>query len=312
LTAVSHRDSVRREVNVADDAASIDTTPIDALLQIKAKQDELQELVSRAERTRAKVSDVVYARVTEDYASRLRGLEAEARPLRKKAREEHARLEPIHQSRQRRVEEAQLDKEELEFRHEVGEVADEEFGGRIKTAEEVLAQRRKEFAETDDLKKRFMGVMGSPEPDDVRPEPTAPPAVEVVEGEDQAYLAGAATLAGHVPDLSKAAPAAAEGTLAMRLAHLILEGSNPPEEFQLGARTSIGRTSDNDIPINHASVSRHHAVVMLTENGYAIEDLKSGNGTFVNDERVGERRALATGDRVRIGQTAFVFSVPAD
>ena len=50
-------------------------------------------------------------------------------------------------------------------------------------------------------------------------------------------------------------------------------------------------------------------MIAQTPEGYVITDLDSGNGTFVNDERV-KTRKLKDGDRVRLGDRAFVFRAP--
>ena len=51
-------------------------------------------------------------------------------------------------------------------------------------------------------------------------------------------------------------------------------------------------------------VSRKHAIIHLTDDGYSIEDLGSSNGTFVNEQRIqpNTRREVASGDLLRIGQ----------
>ena len=67
----------------------------------------------------------------------------------------------------------------------------------------------------------------------------------------------------------------------------------------------MGRTADNDIPLDVPEASRQHAKVELTENGFVVTDLGSGNGTFVNDERVTES-PIANGDKVRFGSQTFV------
>lgn len=74
----------------------------------------------------------------------------------------------------------------------------------------------------------------------------------------------------------------------------------------LGRRTTIGRTADNDIPIDAHNVSRHHAVVLETAGHFVVEDLNSTNGLQVNGRRV-VRQALADGDRLTIGKTDFIF-----
>jgi len=64
--------------------------------------------------------------------------------------------------------------------------------------------------------------------------------------------------------------------------------------------TTIGRAPNNDIAIPDGTISRHHAKIEFTEDGFVIMDLGSENGIFVNGERVTER-LLATGDKVEVG-----------
>jgi len=72
-----------------------------------------------------------------------------------------------------------------------------------------------------------------------------------------------------------------------------------PESGQL----VIGResVSAETILIQHPSISRQHARVMLSPAGVVIEDLKSHNGTQVNGERLQKPRTLLSGDVVSIG-----------
>ena len=48
----------------------------------------------------------------------------------------------------------------------------------------------------------------------------------------------------------------------------------------LGTTTTMGRESDNDLVVPEAQVSRNHAEIVLTEQGYCIRDLSNTNGTF--------------------------------
>lgn len=68
----------------------------------------------------------------------------------------------------------------------------------------------------------------------------------------------------------------------------------------------IGRTEDNDICINHRSISRHHAKVVCTDGHYSIIDLGSSNGVRVNDEDYGEVE-LRRGDVVDLGHIRLRF-----
>ncbi|MEN3325246.1 MAG: hypothetical protein V7638_53 [Acidobacteriota bacterium] len=68
----------------------------------------------------------------------------------------------------------------------------------------------------------------------------------------------------------------------------------------------IGRETAADLCIADASVSRRHTHIEKHETGFVITDLDSLNGTFVNDVPV-RSRLLEHGDRVRIGDSQFLF-----
>ncbi len=77
----------------------------------------------------------------------------------------------------------------------------------------------------------------------------------------------------------------------------------------IGAATRIGRLADNDVVLDDAEVSRHHAVVSDTGTTFVITDLRSANGVYVQGRRIRGSVALADGDWVRIGHLEFVFEV---
>jgi diguanylate cyclase (GGDEF)-like protein len=71
-------------------------------------------------------------------------------------------------------------------------------------------------------------------------------------------------------------------------------------------RQLIGRESGCEIHLDDDTVSRNHAAIERFEKEYAVTDLESKNGTYVNEERI-ESRWLAAGDRVRFGNQIFKF-----
>ncbi|WP_395725697.1 BTAD domain-containing putative transcriptional regulator [Nakamurella sp.] len=73
----------------------------------------------------------------------------------------------------------------------------------------------------------------------------------------------------------------------------------------------LGRMEDNDLVVAGERVSRYHAVVAETTNGFTVTDLRSTNGTHVNDERVVDSHLLHDGDRIRVGRTEIVFLLDA-
>jgi serine phosphatase RsbU (regulator of sigma subunit) len=62
----------------------------------------------------------------------------------------------------------------------------------------------------------------------------------------------------------------------------------------------IGRQADNDLVVRDNRTSRYHAEIVAGEGGYAVRDLKSTYGVFVNGHRVA-RAALKPGDRIEFG-----------
>ncbi|MCU7940010.1 MAG: FHA domain-containing protein [gamma proteobacterium symbiont of Bathyaustriella thionipta] len=69
---------------------------------------------------------------------------------------------------------------------------------------------------------------------------------------------------------------------------------------------SIGRTAKNDIVIDNLAVSGIHAIVHNTDNGAVLEDMKSTNGTFVNDKKV-HHHNLKDGDIINVGKHQILF-----
>jgi pSer/pThr/pTyr-binding forkhead associated (FHA) protein len=67
---------------------------------------------------------------------------------------------------------------------------------------------------------------------------------------------------------------------------------------------TLGR-DDCDVVLSDPEVSRRHAVVLESPEGFAIEDLGSTNGTWVNGERIDRPEPLHAGDEVRLGNTVW-------
>ena len=72
--------------------------------------------------------------------------------------------------------------------------------------------------------------------------------------------------------------------------------------------TFLGRTGDNDVKVGARFVSRRHARIVGGNGGFAIEDLGSKNGVFVNSCQVMKKR-LAHGDLLDIGDRRFRFEM---
>ncbi len=80
-----------------------------------------------------------------------------------------------------------------------------------------------------------------------------------------------------------------------------------------GKSWSMGRSLDSTVVLSDRWVSRNHAEIQLLDNGsYYLVDLGSGNGSFVNGQRVVLPVCLNHGDLLTIGRTEmeFQFSIP--
>jgi hypothetical protein len=79
------------------------------------------------------------------------------------------------------------------------------------------------------------------------------------------------------------------------------------DRITLGERTlSIGRSTECDIVIPDTNVSRRHAEIRPTIDGFNLVDLGSTNGSLVNGERIAQRE-LREGDELAFGNTFLSF-----
>ncbi len=74
-----------------------------------------------------------------------------------------------------------------------------------------------------------------------------------------------------------------------------------------GGRLTIGRNENCDVVIDDITVSRLHAVVQYTDEGWVVTDNESKAGVGVNGYRVHGSEPLADGDRIMINTHSFLF-----
>jgi pSer/pThr/pTyr-binding forkhead associated (FHA) protein len=88
---------------------------------------------------------------------------------------------------------------------------------------------------------------------------------------------------------------------------VVLRGPNTGARFLLDdAEVSSGRHPDSDIFLDDVTVSRKHALFVREGGGYAVQDVGSLNGTYVNRAIV-DQAVLRTGDEVQIGKFRLVY-----
>ena len=88
---------------------------------------------------------------------------------------------------------------------------------------------------------------------------------------------------------------------------IVRAGSQAGARFTLDAPlTRLGRHPDSEISLDDITVSRRHAEIERTADGYVVRDAGSLNGTYVNQDRI-DTAALRHGDEVQIGKFRLVF-----
>src|SRR5262245_27832539 len=81
----------------------------------------------------------------------------------------------------------------------------------------------------------------------------------------------------------------------------LVKGAAPGTRFALtGEQAVIGRSSDCEVPLDVPAISRRHAAILQDRGHFFVEDLQSRNGTYLNDERITDRRPLTDGDQLMI------------
>lgn len=119
-------------------------------------------------------------------------------------------------------------------------------------------------------------------------------------GHTQLFDSGAFT--DLAPPARPSAPTAATGPTGGRLVCL----TDGREYTITGDRLVFGRDAGSDVVVGGTEVSRRHAEIEATPEGYVLNDF-SVNGSYVNGERVGRQHLLARADVIRIGHDEFRF-----
>lgn len=88
---------------------------------------------------------------------------------------------------------------------------------------------------------------------------------------------------------------------------IVKRGSKAGSRFALDQEiTTAGRHPDSDIFLDDITVSRRHAELHRTAEGYEVRDAGSLNGTYLNRERI-ETSPLNNGDELQVGKFKLVF-----
>lgn len=117
-----------------------------------------------------------------------------------------------------------------------------------------------------------------------------------------------------VGDVTDAGDATVQAPSELPLARLTIVSNHKMQQrdfpLQPGQPLTIGRSERNAIVLPEPASSRAHAELNHGPEGWALRDMGSSNGTFVNSRRVKEKR-LEEGDRIRIGTVEMRFTMTA-
>jgi hypothetical protein len=303
---------------------------------LRRERTALRDRIARLDDERGRVSEAVLERVRADYLRRKADLDARAEDLAARARQEEAALARAVDRQEEGVQRLRFELEEFDLRERIGEQLDAasarraaELRRELQSLEEdlsALAELRQGIAAV--AEQRSSGHLVAPPP--AVPPPTSgavpprPPVAAVPPPTSASFAAAldeavsAVELLPPIPPLTNRyesadyRPPAAPPPPAPRSllgADPRLEAPESPggaDAVRLAGATIVGRTPEASLRLPVGTVSRRHAELTPTADGWVVRDLHSENGTWVNGERVWER-LLADGDRVQFGSVALIF-----
>ncbi len=90
---------------------------------------------------------------------------------------------------------------------------------------------------------------------------------------------------------------------------IVVDGLRAGDRFFVSKQLVIGRSSRCDISLPSQLVSRSHAEIIPTPDGFLLKDMSSANGTILNGKLVAESR-LRHGDQICLGDVTIRFQLP--
>ena len=197
---------------MATDGSPIDISVLEALIELRKQQAQVDQFVQRAEERKDKVEAAVFSRVMADYGKRRADLEAQAAPLVTRALVEYRKLKASFDAVRSTQAAARLDKEEIEFRHALGEVDDPVMADRLKDPERLIAETTEQLLGLDQQEALFAQALPGVDLEAALaaapPEP--PPAAPVSSGK-VAPISGARRVASGSSKAASGAAKAASG-----------------------------------------------------------------------------------------------------
>jgi len=311
-----------------EELSTIDTSIVEAMEAATAELETVDRRLDKLEERRDSVSQEVYERVHADYSARKATLEKEIAPLKEKARVQYDTVKKALQALEQSARELALEKEEILLRQELGEYTEEELSTRIGDVEERIGETAGSLAEAERLRSVFAlafreesageTTVDTPppleldEPAGTEEAPSADLEEEAPDGGDEDSPVEPPPLEGTQPvEMSMAAGSedpARDETVFIRWPKLVGQATDGSTvEYPVtGSQTTLGTDPENDIALSGKKVSKHHAAIVLVEDGYEIKDLESSAGTLVNGVQISSWK-LSNGDSIQLGDVVLVF-----
>jgi hypothetical protein len=113
--------------------------------------------------------------------------------------------------------------------------------------------------------------------------------------------------------LAGGASGQAKAPLPVPVAHLVYQAragtdKGPSVIVLAGQDVTIGRAPGCDVTLaDDPLASRRHSMLRYDGQRYTVKDLGSSNGTYLNDVEIHEANALASGDRITVGEHEFAY-----
>ncbi len=325
-------DDLKAELKKAEERA-VDNDDIDKITaelkdEIENKADELLDLQGKLD-SRDEAFGELENQVSElqKECASLRLQAATKKPLKGSASEKDQLIVDLQaevESNGLKIKELEKKNEELESRE-----AEEEQAECIATLESELDEAREMLTHiqteltggSKSIKPAKIDVEDSPEPEDQAEESSAdtgpdstaeetePDSAVDESAPDSAVDESAADSAvdESAPDsaVEESAPdsAADESDATISALEVFKDGKSIQvlELVESDSRIMIGRSEDSELCLKSEFVSRHHALIISSDEGVYIEDLNSFNATLVNSEKI-TRHKLQVGDTITIGK----------
>lgn len=87
----------------------------------------------------------------------------------------------------------------------------------------------------------------------------------------------------------------------------LINAANRDKYPLIRRETSIGRNKNCDILLKDPTVSRLHAVIVCTKEGWYVTDIRSQAGVLVNGKKIEKKAFVKTGDTISLGAVTLIF-----